>query len=79
MLLVQILLNLNRHRFPDPQPQLLKTDGRIGPGTIGAIERFETLVMKQPESDGMLVPGMPPSVPCWRDSRQDRPRKSWRS
>jgi putative chitinase len=57
VLLVQILLNLNRHRFPDPQPQLLKTDGRIGPGTIGAIERFETLVMKQPESDGTLVPG----------------------
>ena len=57
VLLVQILLNLNRHRFPDPHPQLLKTDGRIGPGPIGAIEKFETLVMKQPESDGMLVPG----------------------
>jgi len=57
VLLVQVLFNLNRHRFPDPKPPLLKTDGRIGPGTIAAIEQFETLVMKQPASDGMLAPG----------------------
>ena len=57
VLLVQILINLNQHRFPDPKPQPLKTDGRIGPGTIGAIEQFETVVMKLPASDGMLAPG----------------------
>ena len=55
VLLVQILFNLNRHRFPDPKPQPLKTDGRIGPGTIGAIEQFETTVMGLSESDGMLA------------------------
>jgi putative chitinase len=57
VLLVQILLNMNRHRFPEAPPAVLKTDGRIGPGTIGAIERFETEVMELPASDGMLVPG----------------------
>ena len=57
VLLVQILINMNSHRFPDPARQALRTDGRIGPGTIGAIEQFETVVMKQAESDGMLVPG----------------------
>ena len=57
VLLVQILINMNSHRFPDPTRQALRTDGRIGPGTIGAIEEFETAVMQQAESDGMLVPG----------------------
>jgi putative chitinase len=57
VLLVQILLNMNRYRFPDPQPEPLDMDGRIGRDTIGTIERFETAVMKLPESDGMLVPG----------------------
>ena len=57
VLLVQILLNMNRYRFPDPQPEPLEMDGRIGRDTISAIERFETAVMKLPESDGMLVPG----------------------
>ena len=57
VLLVQILINMNSHRFPDPTRQALRTDGRIGPGTIGAIEEFETAVMKEAESDGMLVPG----------------------
>jgi len=57
VLLVQTLLNMNNHRFPAPKPPALKTDGRIGPGTIGVIERFETVVMKQASSDGMLVPG----------------------
>jgi allantoate deiminase len=40
VLLVQTLINMNSHRFPDPKPQPLRTDGRIGPGTIGAIEQF---------------------------------------
>ena len=57
VLLVQILLNMNRHRFPAPQPDLLDMDGRIGRDTIGAIELFETGVLKLAESDGMLVPG----------------------
>ena len=42
VLLVQILINMNSHWFPDPTRQALRTDGRIGPGTIGAIEQFET-------------------------------------
>jgi putative chitinase len=57
VLLIQILFNMNRHRFPGPVPQELKADGRIGPATIAAIEQFETVVMGQRESDGMLVPG----------------------
>lgn len=57
VLLVQILLNMNRHRFPDPKPPTLKLDGRIGAGTIAAIERFETAVMKQAVSDGLVVAG----------------------
>lgn len=57
VLLVQILLNLNRDRFPHPKPQMLRTDGRIGPSTIGAIEQFEISVMKLPASDGMIAPG----------------------
>jgi putative chitinase len=57
VLLVQILLNMNSHRFRGSEFRALKPDGRIGPGTIGAIERFETEVMKQAQSDGMLVPG----------------------
>lgn len=57
VLLVQILLNMNSHRFPDPKPSTLKLDGRIGPGTIKAIERFETVVMKQAASDGLVVAG----------------------
>jgi putative chitinase len=57
VMLVQYLLNMNRQRFPDPKPELLDTDGRIGRDTIGAIELFETAVMKLPESDGMLAPG----------------------
>jgi putative chitinase len=56
VLLVQILLNMNRHRFPAPAPEL-RADGRIGPSTISAIEQFETAVMKLPASDGMLAPG----------------------
>ena len=57
VLLVQILLNMNRHRFPGPAREPLDTDGRIGKDTIEAIEAFETTVMNLPESDGMLVPG----------------------
>ena len=57
VLLVQILLNMNSHRFPNPKPPTLKLDGRIGAGTIAAIERFETAVMKQAASDGLVVAG----------------------
>lgn len=55
--IVQILLNLNLPRFKDPKPAALKTDGRIGPGTLKVLARFETEVMKLPGSDQMVVPG----------------------
>ena len=55
--IVQILLNLNLPRFTAPKPVALKTDGRIGPGTLKLLTRFETEVMKQPSSDQMVVPG----------------------
>lgn len=55
--IVQILLNLNLPRFEHPKPAALKTDGRIGPGTLKLLTRFETEVMKQPSSDQMVVPG----------------------
>jgi putative chitinase len=54
---IQILLNLNRERFPDPQPAALSTDGRIGPNTLKRIEAFETVVMKLAESDALIAPG----------------------
>ncbi len=54
---VQILLNLNRDRFPDPKPKPLDTDGRIGPNTLKRIEDFETSVMRLPESDALIAPG----------------------
>ena len=54
---VQILLNLNRDRFPDPKPKALDTDGRIGPNTLKRIEAFETSVMRLPVSDAMIAPG----------------------
>lgn len=57
VLLFQMLFNLNLHRFPDPKPSKLKLDGRIGPSTIKAIEKFETVVMKLAGSDAMLAPG----------------------
>lgn len=57
VLVFQILFNLNLPRFPDPGPRKLKPDGRVGPKTIGALERFETQVMKLRSSDGMMVPG----------------------
>ena len=57
VLVFQILFNLNRYRFPDPKPGKLKPDGRIGPRTIGALEKFETVVLEQKTSDGMLAPG----------------------
>lgn len=59
VMVVQILLNLNLDRFPDPKPEELKPDGRIGPRTIEAIKRFETEVMKLPSSDGLVVPDDP--------------------
>jgi putative chitinase len=53
----QTLFNLNRGRFPDPKPDPLDTDGRIGPNTLAAICLFETRVMKLPASDAILAPG----------------------
>jgi putative chitinase len=57
VMVFQVLFNLNIDRFPDPKPARLEPDGRIGPNTINAIKRFETTVMKLPNSDGMLAPG----------------------
>lgn len=57
VMVFQTLFNLNVHRFPDPKPRKLKPDGRIGPKSIKAIEKFETQVMKLKSSDGMLAPG----------------------
>ena len=57
VMVFQILFNLNVGRFPDPKPAKLDPDGRIGPKTIDAIRMFETVVMKQASSDGMLAPG----------------------
>ena len=54
---LQILLNLNMAHFPEPRPHALSTDGRIGPNTINAIIAFETVVMGQAESDGIVAPG----------------------
>lgn len=54
---VQMLLNLNRERFPEPKPKLLDTDGRIGPNTLKRIEAFEKTVMQLPESDALIAPG----------------------
>jgi putative chitinase len=54
---VQILLNLNRERFPEPKPKALGTDGRIGPNTLKRIAAFETAVMHLPVSDAMIAPG----------------------
>jgi putative chitinase len=57
VMVFQTLFNLNIGRFPDPKPAKLKVDGRIGPGTLKAIERFEMTVMKLASSDRMLAPG----------------------
>lgn len=54
---IQILLNLNLHRFPDPKPAALDPDGRIGRKTLECIETFEKAVMGLPESDALVVPG----------------------
>jgi putative chitinase len=57
VLVLQILLNLNLPRFPNPKPGKLKLDGRIGPITLKVIQKFETQVMKLGWSDGMIAPG----------------------
>lgn len=54
---IQIMLNLNLYRFPDPKPPQLETDGRIGRKTLDCIEAFEKAVMGLPESDALVVPG----------------------
>ena len=56
VMVFQILFNLNIDHFPDPKPAKLKPDGRIGPNTIKAIERFETTILKLSSSDGMVAP-----------------------
>ncbi len=53
----QILFNLNVPRFPDPKPEKLATDGRIGSKTIDAIKNFETKVMRLASSDSIVAPG----------------------
>jgi putative chitinase len=53
----QILFNLNIPRFPDPRPEKLAIDGRIGRKTIDAITNFETKIMKLASSDSILAPG----------------------
>ena len=57
VLVLQILLNLNLPRFPNPKPGKLKIDGRIGAITLKVIQRFETQVMRLRWSDGMIAPG----------------------
>ena len=57
VMVAQILFNLNIARFPDPKPDKLEPDGRIGPKTIEAIRHFETTIMQLPHSDGLLAPG----------------------
>lgn len=57
VMVFQTLFNFNLHRFSSPKPSKLKIDGRIGPKTIKAIEKFEETVMKLKLSDGMIVPG----------------------
>jgi putative chitinase len=54
--IIQILLNLNRSRFPAPQPAEWTTEGQIGPNTIQGIRTFETGVMHLPASDGVVTP-----------------------
>lgn len=54
---VQVLFNLNRHRFLKETPAILVTDGLIGRNTINAISRFETDVMKLDTSDGLITHG----------------------
>jgi putative chitinase len=54
---VQILLNVNRDRWPAPAPAPLETDGRIGNKTLQAIADFELRVMGLPESDRLVAPG----------------------
>lgn len=57
VLVFQILFNLNIAHFPEPKPDKLDPDGRIGPKTIDAIRMFELKVMQLPDSDGLLAPG----------------------
>jgi putative chitinase len=56
VMIFQILYNLNLPHFKTATPARLKADGRIGPNTLAAIERFECEIMKQSSSDRMIVP-----------------------
>ena len=57
VMVFQTLFNLNLPRFPDPKPERLGPDGRIGPKTLDAIRLFETKIMKLAASDALIVPG----------------------
>lgn len=56
---VQTLLNLNRHRYGERRPALLKPDGMFGAKTLRAIQDFETKILRQEESDGLVTPNDP--------------------
>lgn len=71
---IQILLNLNRSRFPAPRPKALDTDGRIGPMTLGRIASFETDVMKLRDSDSLIAPG-DATMAALLDGLQEGPTK----
>ncbi|MGY0194708.1 glycoside hydrolase family 19 protein [Leptothrix sp. BB-4] len=53
---IQTLLNANLPRIGQPEWPPLEVDGRIGHNTISRIELFETVVMGQPASDGIVAP-----------------------
>lgn len=69
---VQTLLNVNLSSSGQHDLQPLLVDGRIGQNTIQRIEWFETHIMGQPQSDGLIAPddgtmaallaGMPPGA-----------------
>lgn len=55
VMVVQRLLNQNAHKF-SLMPQLA-VDGKIGPKTIGAIERYQKMVLRFNNIDGRVDPG----------------------
>ena len=78
--IVQILLNLNLPRFTEAKPAALKTDGRIGPGTLKLLTRFETEVMKLPSSDQLSVSGLGAARGVWPCRRRNaRLKAAWLS
>jgi putative chitinase len=57
VMVFQVLFNLNIPRFPEPRPEPLQPDGRIGPRTLEAIRSFETCIMQHERSDAVIAPG----------------------